>query len=683
MQDDLRSPVAAKKVRKPTPLYVPDLRRFKGFARKLQVRSPGNKGSVLLEWASSVSDLHRILDVTKSLFLISQSHNEILLRVGLELATSKIAWKIFEWTDGDWYADDARREWFRDIVQTNLTQVLETASGERAEDEKLANANQKVRDVQSELEVAEEKCKAAEALVAQTQGQLQNLECAFEHKSEDLLQTQDQLRDAQVKLDEARANITAIEAKLRKTRKAADAMESDLRDADARCLELEEDLMKHKADLKEAQAGNQSELNKESEQCAKKSASKFNSSEARAQTADATQRQMLTELERNTAELDTWIGACNAAKAQAAELHTVVDKLQDEVTMLQAGTLAEGGAHSDSADLERALLDLNSKFVKLAGENDKLRCQLNTAQAAIASCESRIRPSTVDGGMQTSPKAKSLCGVSGNKGKRVPEEAGHPNDDELRATLEKTRNSLKKLEEENVQLKKALDGLHTNLKTVVNTCRESGVALQVVEAIDTYELRKDSKGPAGVVWDRLYGDAMERIHRTERCREASASPERRCMSATRRHMMSGSEQDCNVTMSPPRVHVHAADQLESHRSSDDALGADLPFAPASTAPKSWSLPPCSASRQVRCGSAHRLRVSRQATRGRASSTNSPKKNMASTCGFSQRSDEFDLLSPCRSKSPQKKKEEKTLEKSVSLPFLHGYKLPSWQGGSGL
>merc|ERR1719359_196450 len=169
MQDDFRVSIAPSKARKPTPLYVEDLKRFKGFARKLAVRSPGNKGGILLEWASSTTDLHRVLDVTRSLYLINQSHNEILLRVGLELATSKIARKIFQWTDGDWYADDTRREWFRDVVQTNLSQVLDAAAcanaGENCGDERLAAANRKVTEVQAELSVAVQKCQAAEALV--------------------------------------------------------------------------------------------------------------------------------------------------------------------------------------------------------------------------------------------------------------------------------------------------------------------------------------------------------------------------------------------------------------------------------------------------------------------------------------------------------------------------------------
>lgn len=671
MLDEAESPSRSRKARKPAPLYVEDLRRFKGFARKLQARSPGNKGGMLMEWASSVTDLHRILDVTKSLFLINQSHNEILLRVGLELATSKIAWKIFQWTDGDWYADDTRREWFRDIVQTNLTTVLQTASGERADDERLATANQKVKEVQAELDAAVDKCQAAEALVLQTHSQVQNLERALGDKSEDLLQTQTQLREARVKLEDARANISNIEAKLRETRKAAAAVEAELRDADARCLGLEEDLAKSKAELK-AQATTNDDLAKESD----RNSSKLKSCETRAQTADASQSKLLVDLKRNTAELESWISAAETAKAQAAELRSVVDQLQEQVVVLQTKAAFSGG-DSASADLERALLDLNTKFIRLTSENEKLRDQLASAQVAIQSCESRIRPRTVDGGMQTADIDKGVGNTSSSGSKRAAETSCESSvDAELMERLEKTRSALKKLETENKQLRKALDGLHSNLKTVVNTCRESGVAMQVVDVIDKLELKKELKG-AGMcaVWDRLYSDAMERIERMERSRKESVSPERRSMSHS---LPDEPEQDWQQKLSPPQIHIHSPDHLESHRNpSKSALGADLPSVQANPAPKPWSLPPCSAPRPARCASAHRLRASRQASRGRTATA------MSSTAGFGQSVEEYGAgLSPCRTPSLSPSKKNK-VERSVSLPFLHGYKLSSWQGGTGL
>lgn len=688
MQDGAESP-QPRKVRKPTPLFVDDLRRFKGFARKLAAGSPaGNKGGRLLEWAASVTDLHRILDVTKSLFLISQSHNEILLRVGLELATSKIAWKIFQWTDGDWYADDAKREWFRDVVQTNLTTVLESAAGERADDERLARANHKVREIQSDLEVAVEKCKVAEALVAQTHEQVQHLERSFQDKSEGLLQTQVSLQEAKAGLEEARANISAIEVKLRESRKEVAVVEAELRDADARCLGLEDDLVKQKAELSglRAQARGHSDFAQESERL---NVSKLKVSEARAQTAEGTQRQMLADLERNAAELETLTAVAETAKSQAAELRSVVDTLQDQVSDLHA-EIASKDSSEEHPEIERSLLELNAKFVQLSRENEKLRCQLNSCQTGAKSCESKIRPSTVDGGMQTAT-SKGAPKRSSSAHKRVTETACEPSESpQLASSLEKTRTSLKKLEVENKQLKKALEGLHNNLKTVVNSCRDSGIAMQVVEIIDKLDLKTQLKGSSvSPVWDRLYIDAMARIDRMDIVR--TVSPDRRSMFSSTHSLIEEDEQEHHTKASPLlQVHMSPGEQLESHRSysdsvhgidgvcakacgsSDLALGADLPDAPPICAPRTWSLPPCSASRQVRCASAHRLRASRQASRGRLSS------GMSATNGFGHHSDECGAgLSPCRSPSPQKASPKKKVERTVSLPFLHGHKLPSW------
>jgi len=695
MQDGTQS-AEARKVRKPTPLLVDDLRRFKGFARKLQASmSPGNKGGRLMEWASSVTDLHRILDVTKSLFLISQSHNEILLRVGLELATSKIAWKIFQWTEGDWYADDTKREWFRDVVQTNLTTVLESASGERADDERLAKANHKVKEVQSELEWAVEKCKVAEALVVQTSGQVQHLEHAFQDKSEQFLQTQTTLREAKAKLEAARANISAIEVKLRESRKVAAAVEAELRDADARSLGLEDDLVNYKAELNSfrAQARSHSDLAQDSDRL---NVSKLKSSEARAQTADAAQRQMLANLQRNTAELETLTAVAETAKSEAAELRSVVDTLQDQVSVLQAG-IASKDSNEEHPELERSLLELNAKFMQLSRDNEKLRCKLNSCQAGVKSCESEIRPSTVDGGMKTQTN-KGVPKASSSGIRRVAETACEPDGlPQLASSLDKTRIALKKLEVENKQLKKALDGLHNNLKTVVSSCRESGVAMQVVEILDKLDVKKELKGSSVYpVWDRLYIDAMARIDRMELAR--CMSPDRRSMFSSTHSLPEETEQEHNMKASLLQVPVNSYDQLESHRSSSDsaqgadlscfkacgssdlALGADLPDASPICAPKSWSLPPCSASRQVRCGSAHRLRASRQASRGRASSAMS----MSTTNGLTHHGEEYGAgSSSCRSLSPQKPSPKKKVDRTVSLPFLHGHKLPSWNDVQGM
>jgi hypothetical protein len=325
MQGGLRVSTAPVKGRKPAPVFVEDLKRFKGFARKLAAASPaGNKSGVLIEWASSCSDLHRILDVTRSLFLISQSHNEILLRVGLELATSKIAYKIFQWTDGEWYSDESRREWFRDVVQTNLTKVLDACAGERPDDdEQLAAANLTVKEVQAELVQAVEKCQAAEILVERTQSQVQNLERALEDKSERFFHSQKQLDEAEVKLK------TAYH-RLAETRKAAAAVEAQLRDANAKCLGLESDLRHRRAASGSQLEGSIAE-DKEKVSVAQVSVAALRVSETRAQSAEIAHSRVLAELQQNATALETWVGTAESAKSQVVELMSSVSQLEEQV----------------------------------------------------------------------------------------------------------------------------------------------------------------------------------------------------------------------------------------------------------------------------------------------------------------------------------------------------------------
>lgn len=676
MQDDFRVSIAPSKARKPTPLYVEDLKRFKGFARKLAVRSPGNKGGVLLEWASSVTDLHRVLDVTRSLYLINQSHNEILLRVGLELATSKIARKVFQWTDGDWYADEVRREWFRDVVQTNLTHVLETCAGEKGDDEKLAAANLKVKEVKAELASAVQKCEAAEALVEQRQNRVQELERLFQVKSEDLVQTQQQLNEAQLKLQEARSNISSIEAKLRDTRKAASAVEAQLRDANARCLGLEDDLIKQKAEQGSAGGKVQAIALRSSPP------DDFKGTPVSSpKRATGGQNEVVTGLK---AELTTWICAAETAKSQAAELRTMVSQLESQVSVLQAEAGLAENSGLKIAELEEALLSLNAKIESLTQENSKLHSQLNVAleaaglaplQADSTTAEtSRVLPAT---GYRKEQEAHLGAPVISNVTVPAADASAHRCDDQevanLTTALERSKDALRNLESENSQLRSALDGLHANLKTVISSYKDTGVAMKVATLINNDGLKSEFKG-AGVcaVWDRLYADAMERIDRMEQRRDCFNSPQRSLLSA--RKSLTDDEFDNQTKSWPCQMFAHIdpdVPDMDFSPCKESVLSADLPSVTFPSTAKSWTLPPCSASRQVRCASAHRLRASRQASRSRA----------ATSYGMTRQSEDPSaaLLTFCSTGSPSRSPSKNQLNASVSLPSLHGHRLPSWQG----
>jgi len=618
--------------------------------------------------------------VTRSLFLISQSHNEILLRVGLELATSKIAHKIFQWTDGEWYSDESRREWFRDVVQTNLAKVLDTCSGERPDDETLAAANLTVKEVQAELLQAVERCQAAEILVEKTQSQVQNLERALGDKSDRILLSQKQLDEAEVKLKTAHQ-------KLGESRKAAAALEAQLRDANAECLGLESDLRHRRAQSPGSQIA---AVSKEKE---KDSATQVNAAilRSRTQSAETAHSKVLAELQQNATALETWVGTAEAAKSQTVELMSSVSQLEEQLAALQAEAAGSGSAEK-TAELEEALLDLNNKFTCLAQDNSRLRIQLDTAleapclsqapegKAIVQSspCESSVQKET--GGpclpveAEKKPRAAAAVSSSVPSSKRVAEVTCDVQADaKLAASLENTRRSLKKLAAENKELKASLDGLNSNLKAVMNSCQDSGASVRMAKIIDNFELKRELKG-AGVfpVWDRLYSDAMGRVDRLERCRaECVTSPHR--ASSKRSPTAQSEEMKWQSQTFSTFPHV-APDLLESHDSlctsasvsPTKASFGDFAGLSQTISGGCWSLPPCSASRQARCASAHRLRAARQASRGG--------RLLLSSCVVSPHGEEQGPASRSSTASPPCRR-PKT---SLSLPSLHGHRHPSYQ-----
>jgi DNA repair exonuclease SbcCD ATPase subunit len=537
------------------------------------------------------------------------------------------------------------------------------------DDERLAAASMQVKEVQAELALAVQRCHAAEAIVQQTSGRVRDLEHAFEDKSEDLLNTQQQLAEAQVRWQQAQANISAVEAKLHETRKSAAVVEAQLRDADARRLGLEDDLMR------------------ERERAAQLNAPKINTPCPPAEVDDAARNKMLSELKRNTVELEKWVATAESAQSQAADLRVAVCRLEDQVALFQEEAGSTGGTSAKTAALKESLLDLNAKLTCLGKENAKLRCQLDEELARGAqSCQAvpevhasacTARPATGDVGMQTEVGktmrdiALPTCAEMPSADPIAVDSSQHV-DAELASKLEKTRSALKKLEAENKQLKGALDSLNSNLKTVVSTCHDSSVAKHVAEIIDKLELKRELKG-SGVcaVWDRLYCDAMTRVDRMERSRKDCLSPLRSLSSSKGASLEELEQESPAKSQSPQRCQRYShidSDVHDSLRTSsqDSTLASNLHCTTLGSTATSWCLPPCSPTRQVRCASASRLRASRQSSRGgRAVRLCVPEDHSGSIahCGTLS-----PVSPPCRS-----------LKSSVSLPFLHGHRLPSWQG----
>lgn len=114
--------------------------------------------------ATSVTDLHRVMDVVFSLYLLLEGHNETLLRVALDIVTDRENFKkMLRWdrrcpfsSPGSDLQDDERKNWFRAKVKEKLEILIETRqemqkiARERARKEKAERLRREELDLEEE-----------------------------------------------------------------------------------------------------------------------------------------------------------------------------------------------------------------------------------------------------------------------------------------------------------------------------------------------------------------------------------------------------------------------------------------------------------------------------------------------------------------------------------------------------
>eukprot|EP00930_Biecheleria_cincta_P006909 TRINITY_DN108013_c0_g1_i1.p1 TRINITY_DN108013_c0_g1~~TRINITY_DN108013_c0_g1_i1.p1 ORF type:complete len:531 (+),score=102.50 TRINITY_DN108013_c0_g1_i1:87-1679(+) len=79
------------------------------------------------KWANSVRDLHRMMEVAKTVYVTLCHYDEPLLRVALEIVTCPAWAKIFQW-DCNWFAQKQQHDMFSHLVKSMLNKVLSGGS---------------------------------------------------------------------------------------------------------------------------------------------------------------------------------------------------------------------------------------------------------------------------------------------------------------------------------------------------------------------------------------------------------------------------------------------------------------------------------------------------------------------------------------------------------------------------
>jgi len=447
---------------------------------------------IVVDWTSSVQDLHKVLDVANGLFLTLSAHNEGLVRVALELITAKKSKHIFKWNE-DWYADDVRREWFREAVQKELQNVLDARSGTirtaSAEDSVDMTAHR------ASLLCAEQAEAALEALRAEHRQSLLQLKLAegakaeAEKSCEGLGQNKDQIRNLQERLKELNSTLTS-------TKETCRTLEEQLREEVRKNADGDANTNKMLARMRalETETGALREESKnfrEAAEDASKDAAQYLQEVIALRERVAVLEAGRTELEKRDNEL--------TAKMES---HKASDSVAEELEALRAWSAQ---SQQKSSELASQLESTRREMAEM-----EARCAALQAEApGLAECRECIEKPC----QHCLHRMARVAAASGEKAVQTDVAAqGHREGEE--DLDESGDDKLKTLTKENRRLNVVLEELRQKLKELMASCRRKG--FDIDDIVEDLGLETVLEGVS--IWDRLYGDARNRIARMEKRR---------------------------------------------------------------------------------------------------------------------------------------------------------------------
>mmetsp|Transcript_150171 Transcript_150171/g.280063 ORF Transcript_150171/g.280063 Transcript_150171/m.280063 type:complete len:762 (-) Transcript_150171:1047-3332(-) len=234
---------------KPHALVVAENQRARVFGGEEEGEG-GSKARAYEEqnWRNCVLDLHRVLSVAKDLFFVLEHNNEALLRVAVEIVCCEEAQRAIWWTE-EWFEDDIRREWFRQVVADKLDLImgkgsrvhfsLEDASADKQNDDyadlarKLEKYEEHIRIIEMEKKMTDMKLREAEDSNYEIQNKVAHLEKTTQHLREELRNKKpdpslEQEKEALAKqLEEAQQQVKLAEEQRNKVQERLKVVESE------------------------------------------------------------------------------------------------------------------------------------------------------------------------------------------------------------------------------------------------------------------------------------------------------------------------------------------------------------------------------------------------------------------------------------------------------------------------
>jgi len=481
------------------------------------------------QWRQNVLDVHHVMGVCQSLFLLLEHHNEAMVRVAVEIVTCKDARKCLWWEDF-WYSDDDKRSKFKQIVKEKLAIVIFHIKGAKAElnDEEEDNTGL------GALEAMKKRAEEAEALAGTLKQQVQVAEINAREANEFAEEAKERIRALEKAVEKLRAELrqkgeaggaseagatvevaspdkdAPTKAQLMKSEQERQLLQQKLAEAERKLKELAEALAEAERKLREAAAAG-GQAQKEAKAAGGKEEKAPRSKTAR-QAKDEGQKHEDAVADQAEKESDPRVKEL-MQKLKAAKQHN--DELEDEIARLKEELAACESKCKEAEERALAAEKAAEQAQNRAAEAErKMKQALANAGSPPPRREAKTEPASPtedshDKGLSESERAelKEL--------RKLPEVV-----EKLRAKLKgrdeliaKLREEIEQLQEERLRMLKTLAMIKEQLRRVTELAEKKGLGNVIAQILEESQVTDTLNSAEYTCFDRLYDDALRRMEK--------------------------------------------------------------------------------------------------------------------------------------------------------------------------
>eukprot|EP00933_Yihiella_yeosuensis_P037991 TRINITY_DN31982_c0_g1_i1.p1 TRINITY_DN31982_c0_g1~~TRINITY_DN31982_c0_g1_i1.p1 ORF type:complete len:917 (+),score=226.88 TRINITY_DN31982_c0_g1_i1:139-2889(+) len=474
---------------------------------KANLHSTGDEELIIDEvvWKQNVLDLHRVMEISKTMWLAVEHSNEACCRVGLEIALCRRSKKVLFWPDF-WFSDHDKREHFKQIVNMKLAIAMANAKGGAVDFSGFADDEGESEEVkQLKLRIAELEAALKAARAAQAAAELA-------------------AREAQ----EAAANAMK---RLGEMEKAMDQLRQQVRDGMSAPVEVKDD-------------GSADEI-KRLQGLLKMSDDKIKSLEAeiaalKKKLQEPKKEETVKDVKDNSSELAM-------ANRRIAELEEQIKKLRDEIrglknqkpvaeTKVKAPKAVASGVEDElRGELEAAAqreADLQEQLRKALEEIDRLKKEIAEAKKKAAELEANLQAALANQGKggpvqiiqapeekeetDTGLSAAQLAELAELRKRALEADKWKAKYEKMKAKAQSLEAELEALNEEHMKLLKMFKQVKEQLRILMELAEKKGLGDLIKKLFEEAGLTDTMNDPEYTCFDRLYDDALRRQEKQRR-----------------------------------------------------------------------------------------------------------------------------------------------------------------------